>query len=74
VRQRANRHTLPVWFVAFGKEKRWADAIARHAAGYHHMGVIYSGAGEYGNAIDLLRPLLPAALQARTHRLATPGG
>jgi hypothetical protein len=65
LRRRANRHALPVWFVAFGDDKRWADNIARSASGYSHMGVTYSSVGEYGNAIDLLRPISPAVLEVR---------
>jgi hypothetical protein len=61
----ALRHALPVWFVAFGDDKRWADNIARSASGYSHMGVTYSSVGEYGNAIDLLRPISPAVLKVR---------
>jgi hypothetical protein len=64
LRRRANRPTLPVWFVAFGDDRTWAGNIARYAAGYNHMGVTYSSAGEYGNAIDLLRPVSPGAFES----------
>jgi hypothetical protein len=66
LRRRANRPTLPVWFVAFGDDRIWAGNMARYAAGYNHMGVTYSSAGEYGNAIDLLRPITSAAFEARS--------
>jgi hypothetical protein len=65
LRRQANRHTLPVWFVAFGGDRKWAENIARSAAGYNYMGVTYSSAGEYGNAIDLLRPNSSTAFETR---------
>ena len=47
---------LPVWFVAFGRGRGWAGSVAKAAKHYRNMGVTYSSAGEYGNAIDILPP------------------
>jgi hypothetical protein len=42
--------------VAFGGGRAWADRVANAAKRYRNMGVTYSSAGEYGNAIDILPP------------------
>ncbi len=56
LRRKAGKPTLPVWFVAFGRGRGWAGSVAKAAKHYHNMGVTYSSAGEYGNAIDILPP------------------
>src|SRR5262245_52575143 len=56
LRKKAGKPDLPVCFVAFGKGKGWADSVASTAKCYRNMGVTYSSAGEYGNAIDILPP------------------
>jgi hypothetical protein len=56
LRRKADKPTLPVWFVAFGAGRAWADGVANAAKHYRNMGVTYSSAGEYGNAIDILPP------------------
>ena len=56
LRRKAGKPTLPVWFVAFGRGRGWAGSVASAAKHYHNMGVTYSSAGEYGNAIDILPP------------------
>jgi hypothetical protein len=56
LRRKAGKPTLPVWFVAFGSGRAWAASVASAAKRYRGMGVTYSSAGEYGNAIDLLPP------------------
>ena len=56
LRKKAGKPNLPVWFVAFGSGRSWAGSIASAAKQYRHMGVTYSSAGEYGNAIDVLQP------------------
>jgi len=56
LRRKAGKSTLPVWFVAFGSGRVWAVTIAKQARAYRNMGVTYSSAGEYGNAVDLLAP------------------
>jgi hypothetical protein len=56
LRRRAGKPALPVWFVAFGSGRGWAGSIADSARNYRNMGVTYSSAGEYGNAIDILPP------------------
>jgi hypothetical protein len=55
LRVRARRPDLPVWFVAFGRGREWANAIAPAAQRYR-MGVTYSTQGEYRNAVDVVRP------------------
>jgi hypothetical protein len=57
LRRAAGKPMLPVWFVAFGRGKDWAQKIADAAAKYKHMGVTYSTKGEYGNATDVLMPV-----------------
>jgi hypothetical protein len=56
LRRKAGKPDLPVWFVAFGAGRAWAGTIANAAKRYRGMGVTYSSAGEYGNAIDILPP------------------
>jgi hypothetical protein len=56
LRRKAGKPALPVWFVAFGAGRAWAGNIASSAKHYRNMGVTYSSAGEYGNAIDILPP------------------
>ncbi len=56
LRRKAGKPTLPVWFVAFGSGRAWAGSVANAAKQYRNMGVTYSSAGEYGNAIDILPP------------------
>lgn len=56
LRKRAGKPALPVWFVAFGGGKRWAADTAKAAARYRNMGVTWSAAGEYGDAIDIHLP------------------
>src|SRR5258708_3384524 len=52
--------TLPVWFVAFGNGKGWAEKIAQVAGKHCHMGVTHSTKGEYANATDVLVPVKSA--------------
>jgi hypothetical protein len=56
LRRKAGKPTLPVWFVAFGSGRAWAGSVASAAKQYRNMGVTYSSAGEYGNAVDILSP------------------
>jgi len=56
LRRKAGKPNLPVWFVAFGGGRGWAGSVASSAKAYRHMGVTYSSAGEYGNALDVLQP------------------
>ena len=56
LRRKAGKPDLPVWFVAFGSGRAWAGNVANAAKQYRNMGVTYSSAGEYGNAIDVLVP------------------
>ena len=51
LRNKAGKPTLPIWFVAFGDGRAWADKIAATAADHKNMSVTYSSRGEYGNAI-----------------------
>jgi hypothetical protein len=57
LRRAAGKPTLPVWFVAFGGGKAWAQKTAEAAARHKHMGVTYSTKGEYANATDVLMPV-----------------
>jgi hypothetical protein len=52
LRRRAGKPDMPVWFVAFGSGRSWAEAVARQARHFRNMYVTYSSAGEYGNSID----------------------
>jgi hypothetical protein len=54
LRKAAGKPSLPVWFVAFGDGKAWAQATAKAAADYRNMSVTYSSTGEYGNSVDVL--------------------
>jgi len=56
LRRKAGKPELPVWFVAFGSGRAWATSTANAAKRYRGMGVTYSSAGEYGNAVDILPP------------------
>lgn len=56
LRRNAGKPNMPVWFVAFGSGRKWADSTAGTAKNYRGMGVTYSTAGEYGNAVDTLLP------------------
>jgi hypothetical protein len=56
LRRKAGKPALPVWFVAFGSGRAWATDIANAAKHHRNMGVTYSSAGEYGNAIDIPPP------------------
>ena len=56
LRRKAGKPDLPVWFVAFGAGRSWAGNVANAAKRYRGMGVTYSSAGEYGNAVDILPP------------------
>jgi hypothetical protein len=56
LRKKAGKPDLPVWFVAFGSGRGWANGVASAAKQYRNMGVTYSSAGEYGNVIDILTP------------------
>ena len=56
LRRKAGKPGLPTWFVAFGSGRSWAGGVASSAKKYRNMGVTYSSAGEYGNAIDILPP------------------
>jgi hypothetical protein len=60
LRRSAGKPTLPVWFVAFGGGKAWADKTAQAAGKYRNMGVTYSTKGEYANATDVLVPVKSA--------------
>jgi len=60
LRRSAGKATLPVWFVAFGGGKAWADKTAQAAGKYRNMGVTYSTKGEYANATDVLVPVKSA--------------
>jgi hypothetical protein len=71
LRNKAGKPTLPVWFVAFGDGRTWADEIATAAADHKNMGVTYSSHGEYGNAIDVLRPL-PRGLARSAPQVSLP--
>jgi hypothetical protein len=56
LRREAGKPDLPVWFVAFGSGRKWADKVGDTAKHYRGMGVTYSSDGEYGNVIDILPP------------------
>ena len=60
LRKSAGKPTLPVWFVAFGKGKAWADKTAEAAAKFKNMGVTCSTKGEYKDAADVLVPVASA--------------
>jgi len=54
LRRKAGKPNIPVWFVAFGSGRKWAEGVATTAKKFPGMGVTYSSAGEYGNAIASL--------------------
>lgn len=56
LRRDAGKPNLPVWFVAFGRGKAWANNVAKQAKNYKGMGVTYSTSGEYVNAVNILVP------------------
>jgi hypothetical protein len=56
LRVKAGKPRLSVWFVAYGVGRAWAEAVALQAKPFRNMGVTWSSAGEYGNALDVLRP------------------
>lgn len=56
LRRAAGKSDLPVWFVAFGDGRGWAQDTVAAARHYFGMGVTYANRGEYGDAVDLLRP------------------
>jgi hypothetical protein len=64
LRVAAHKPELPVWFVAFGAGRGWADRMSDdiRAAQFYNMGVTYSSLGEYGNSVDVLRPVSPPPL------------
>jgi hypothetical protein len=66
LRKKAGKPDLPVWFVAFGSGRSWAGSIADAAKQHRHMGVTYSSAGEYGNAIDIVVPPAERSASAAT--------
>lgn len=53
LRVAANKPELPIWFVAFGHGRRWAENIAMNARGYRGMFVTYSSRDEYGSSEDV---------------------
>jgi hypothetical protein len=55
LRNKAGKPTLPVWFVAFGDGRTWADEIAATADDHKNMSVTYSSHGEYEDATDVRR-------------------
>jgi hypothetical protein len=57
IRVEAGKPDLPVWFVAFGSGRDWAERMADEAAGYTEMSVTYYGLGEYaGEREEILAP------------------
>lgn len=56
LRRKAGKPDMPVWFVSFGKGRKWAERMAESAKDYAGMGVTYSSKGEYGNVVDILSP------------------
>ena len=53
LRRKAGKPDLPVWFVAFGDGRTWADQIATAATTHKNMGVTHSSRGQYGNASNV---------------------
>jgi hypothetical protein len=53
LRRNAGKPDLPVWFVAFGPGRSWANEMATAAAPYRDMRVTYSDRGEYGTSRDV---------------------
>lgn len=60
LRIKAGKPDFPVWFVAFGGGKSWANTVSRRIQQggdkARNMGVTYSSIGEYRNSKDILRP------------------
>ena len=56
LRRKAGKPDIPVWFVAFGSGRNWANSVAKAASNYRNMGVTYSTEGEYRNAQEVLVP------------------
>jgi hypothetical protein len=57
LRREIKKPDLPVWFVGHGRGKLWANLTAVDARKFKNMGVTYSTHGEYGNSVDILRPV-----------------
>lgn len=60
LRRNAGKPTLPVWFVAFGSGKQWADECAAQivASQFVNMGVTYDPSGqEYEDSKDIQFPI-----------------
>jgi hypothetical protein len=58
IRIEAGKPDLPVWFVAFGSGRAWAEMMATEAAEYKEMSVTYYELGEYaGGREELLAPI-----------------
>lgn len=55
VRRQVGKPDLPVWFVAFGRGKAWAEHVAKECRLYRNMGVTWSRR-EYDTSEDILRP------------------
>ncbi len=53
LRRDAGVPDLPVWFVAFGRGKQWANDTAKMARSFSTMRVTYSARGEYGSSVDI---------------------
>jgi hypothetical protein len=53
LRCKAGKPTLPVWFVAFGKGRTWAQKSAAAAKPFGNMRVTHSKRGEYGSSEDV---------------------
>ena len=56
LRRETKKYVMPIWFVAFGDGRAWANDTAKRAANYYSMGVTYSPRGEYESVIDVLVP------------------
>lgn len=61
LRRKAGKPWMPVRFVAHGDGQEWATKVAEEAKKYSDMGVTYSSSGEYGNRIDILKPVIKGA-------------
>jgi lysozyme family protein len=55
LRKKAGKPTLPIWFVAFGDGRSWADNTAHEARQFRTMSVTYSR-GEYTDSEDAPLP------------------
>ncbi len=57
-RKRANKISLPVWFVSLGRDQYpTTKSIAMQAKNFYNMGVTWSRRGEYKTCEDLLLPI-----------------